>query len=277
MYRRFTTIAGKTIINRYTDSSRISTEKGRKSKMNPTPAAVAKVNESNQVRELTAKLNASFRPGDWWLTLSNDPGTTAEESMEKIYKLKRGLQRYCKKNEVPFKLVETLGVGSQTGKVHHHVVMNQEIPLSMVYRYWPEGRVFAQPLKGWNYNRIAKYMIKNAKESKDKRGKFKKAFRCSRQVVKPQQRMEVMKRAPQRVDTEDLKPRKGYIIDRDSIKVYEHPITGVICLEYIEVSLEPEPRLKRYSKGRSVPWDPLMAVEWGDQIELEDIFEGWMQ
>ena len=196
--------------------------------------------------------------------------------MEKIYKMKRGLQRYCKKNDIPFRLVETMGIGAMTGKVHHHIVMNKEIPLEIVARYWQEEHIFAQPLKGWNYSKVAKYMIKNAEESKDKRGKYMKAFRCSRQVVRPEPRIETMKRAPHTVDTEDLKPRKGYQIDRDSIKVYEHPITGAVCLEYIEVSLEPEPRLKRYSKGRKIPWDPLLQIGWDEQVELSEIFEGWM-
>lgn len=275
MYRRITTVAGKTILNRFTDSSRVKTQKQRKPKRNPTPAAVARVNKENQKRELTAKLNATFAPGDWWMVLSNDPQTTEEESMEKIYKLKRGLQRYCKKNDIPFKLVESMGIGKQSGKVHHHVVLNKEIPLDVVKRYWPEEKTFAQPLKGWNYRKVADYMIKNAEESKDRRGKFKKAFRCSRQVARPQSRMEIMKRAPRSVDPEDLKPRAGYAIDRDSVNVYEHPITGAICVEYIEVSLEPEPRLKGYYKGKRVPWDPLLPVAWGDQIELNDIFEGW--
>ena len=93
-YKRFTTIAGKTIITRMTDSSFVKCEKGRRPKMNPTSAAVAKINKINQERELTAKLNANFKPGDWWLTLSNEAGVTVEESMEKINKLKRGIQRY---------------------------------------------------------------------------------------------------------------------------------------------------------------------------------------
>ena len=40
-YKRFTTIAGKTIITRMTDSSFVKCEKGRRPKMNPTSAAVA--------------------------------------------------------------------------------------------------------------------------------------------------------------------------------------------------------------------------------------------
>lgn len=272
-YKRFTTIAGHTIITRLTDSSRIKTEKGRAPKSRPTSEAVAKINKINQERELTAKLNATFRPGDWWITLSNEQGVTVEESMEKIYKLKRGLQRYCKRNEIPYRMVETMGIGSVKGKVHHHVVLNCEIPLEIIFKYWDEYQVFAQPLKGWNYQKVAAYMLKNAEESKNKHGKAMKAFRCSRQVVRPEPRVEEMARAAT-YDTEDLKPRKGYQIDRDSIRAYDHPITGAACLEYIEVSMEPEPRMKRYYKGRPARWEGLYPPGLPEQISIDEIING---
>ena len=273
MYKRFTTVAGRTIINRYTDSSRIRTEKRRKPKTNKTPEAVAKINKINQERELTAKLNASFEPGDWWITLSNEYETTIADSMERMSKLKRGLQRYCKKNGIPFKIVETMGIGQRSGKVHHHIVMNKEIPLQVLYRYWKEERVFAQPLKGYNYQRVARYILKNAEESKNRRGKYMKAFRCSRQVVKPEPRVESVKRQPT-YDIEDIKPREGYQIDRDSIRMYEHPITGAVCLEYIEVSLQPEPRIKRYYKGKPARFEPMYQACWDEQMTIEQIQGG---
>lgn len=273
MYKRFTTIAGRTIINRYTDSSRIRTEKRRRPKTNRTPEAVAKINKINQERELTAKLNASFRPGDWWITLSNEQETTIDESMENIAKMKRGLQRYCKKCGIPFKIVETMGIGQRSGKVHHHLVMNREIPLEVLYRYWQAEKVFAQPLKGYNYQRVARYILKNAEESKNRRGKYMKAFRCSRQVVKPEPRVESMKRQPT-YDIEDIKPREGYQVDRDSIRMYEHPITGAVCLEYIEVSLQPEPRIRRYYRGKPARFEPMYQACWDEQMTIEQIQGG---
>lgn len=269
MYKRITTVAGKTIINRFTDSSRIKTEKGRRPKMNPTPAAVAKVNENNQKRELTAKLNANFRPMDRWLTLSVDEGTTIDEAMDRMYKFKRGLQRYCAKNDIPYRLIETMGIGKKSGKPHFHVVMNQEVPFDVILRYWPQAHVFCRQLEGWNYRRVAEYMIKNAAESKNKRGKYMKSFRCSRQIARPQPREEILQKEPQTYDVEDLKPRKGYQIDRDSVRMYTHPITGACCLEYIEVSLDDVPRIRKYYKGKPVPFDPMLPVDWGEQIGID--------
>lgn len=272
MYKRSTTVAGKTIITRISDSSRVKTAKGRRPKSKPTSEAVAKINKINQERELTAKLNATFKPGDWWLTLSNAAGVTLEESMAKIKKLKRNLQRYCKKRGIPFRMVETVGIGKVKGKVHHHVVMNNEIPLDALTRYWPEDYVFAQPLKGWNYQRVAKYMLKNAEETKSARGKFVKSFRCSRQVRKPEPRVEELKRTST-FDIESIRPRKGYAIDRDSIRMFEHPIMGTPCLEYIEVSTEPEPRVKHYYKGRPIKWEPLYSGGVEEQMTIDQLFE----
>ena len=71
MFKRFTTIAGKTIITRCTESARIRTEKtGRKPKSNPTSAAVAKVNKINQERILTGYINNNFGEDDLWVSLA---------------------------------------------------------------------------------------------------------------------------------------------------------------------------------------------------------------
>lgn len=270
MYKRFTTVAGKTIITRYTDSSRIRTEKGvRKPKTRPTPEAVAKVNAINQERSLTAILNANFKPGDNWTVLSYPEGTTVEEAEKAIEKFKRNIRGLSRRKARPFKMVESMGIGKRTGKPHHHLVMNKEITREMIVRYWPEEYVHIEPLwSSGNYNRVAKYMLKNALETKDARGKHKKAWRTSRSVVKPETKEESMKRQPV-FDIEDLKPRKGYGIDRDSIRLYEHAITGSFCIEYIEVSLEEEPRMKRYGKGRSARPERWYPECWDEQISFD--------
>ena len=42
---------------------------------------------------------------------------------------------------------------------------------------------------------------------------------------------------------------KGYYIDQDSVRKYEHAITGLENLEYLMVSMEDEPRISRWYKG----------------------------
>jgi hypothetical protein len=43
---------------------------------------------------------------------------------------------------------------------------------------------------------------------------------------------------------------KGYYIDQDTVRRYEHPITGLPHLEYQMISLSDKPRIKKYYKGR---------------------------
>ena len=274
MYKRFTTIAGRTIITRCTDSSRIKTEKGRKPKTNPTPAAVAKVNRINQERDLTAKLNANFKPEDLWIVLSYPDRIPIEEAMARVEKFKRNIRNRCKKAGVAFRSIEATGIGQLTNKPHHHIVLNAEVTREMITRYWPEEYVHIEFLwSSGNYDRVAKYMLKNAQESKDKRGKNARAYRCSRTIITPQARVEEMKR-DMTIDPEDLQPRKGYYIDRDSVRTYWHPITGCLCYEYIEVSLEETPRLSRYSRGRPARREKIYPEYWDEQTIMEEM-QGW--
>ena len=274
MYKRFTTVAGRTIITRYTDSSRIKTEKGRKPKRNPTPAAVAKVNAINQERNLTIEINHNFGAGDLWVVLAYPVKATIEEAMKQIERFKRNLRNLCKRKGIPYKLIESTGIGSTSGKPHHHIVVNSEVTRDMITKYWAEEFVHIETLwSSGNYNRVAKYMLKNALSTKDKRGNHKKAWRSSRTIVKPETKKEEMKRRPfSRIpDPEDLTPRKGYAIDRDSIRIYQHAITEETCIEYIEVALTEEPRLKRYSKGKAAERERWYPEMWDEQITMGEI------
>lgn len=268
MYKRFTTIAGRTIITRCTDSSRIKTNKQRKPRMNPTPEAVAKVNAMNRIRDLTAKLNANFRPGDLWITLSYPEKVPMEEAMRNLERFKRNLRGMCRRRGIPFRLIEATGIGKVKGKPHHHIVLNQEITRDMILKQWPEAQVHMNVLwKDGNYSRVAKYMLLNATQSKDARGKNSRGFRCSRSIVTPPTREESMKRELV-ADPDDLEPRTGYYIDRDSIRAYWHPITGNLCVEYIEISMEDNPRLTRYSRGRPARREKYYPEYWDEQIAM---------
>ena len=277
MYKRLTTVAGKTILVRFTDSSRVHTEKGRKPKSNPTPLAVQKVNRINQARKLTALLNHNFGPGDMWIVLSYPEKISPAEAEKELDRFKRNIRTQCRKQDIPFRIVETMGIGERSGKPHHHIVINQEVGRDLICRYWPEQYVHVNYL--WmdgNYQKVAHYMLKNAEQTANllgKASKGKRAWRASRTVKMPETREEILKRDLVH-DPEDIKPRKGYYIDRDSIRCYEHPITGASCIEYIEISLEQEPRLRKYYKGKEKRLERLYPVSWDEQLSFDDMIRG---
>lgn len=271
MYKKFTTIAGKTIIIRKTDCVRIKTEtQKRKPKENPTPEAVAKINKINQERELTAKINGNFKAGDSWLTLSHPEGIGVEDAMKELNRLKNNIRNLAKRKNIKYKMIESTGIGERKGRVHHHLVISGSITREMIIKYWPEEYVHIATLwNSGNYHRVAKYMLKNADQSKGKRGKHSKAYRSTKNVIVPTTKVEEMKR-PASYDPEDITPHDGYAVDRDSIRVYEHPITGAPCIEYIEVSLAEEPKIKKYTKGKKAGKEKRYKEYWDEQLSIMD-------
>lgn len=270
MKSRYVTLAGRTILIRESASTCAGGKgKKRRPKENVTPEAVAKVNRTNRERELTAKLNHNFIPGDLWITLTyeQDPLCGAdlgrEECMRRFRNFRKNIQRWAKKNDRALKIIDSFGFGERLGRPHHHVVIS-DVPTELLTKYWKSGGVHIEVMHGYNYQRIAKYMLKNAEMSRD--GKLQRSFNCTRNIVTPQTRRQLMHTSEITRDIEDIKPFKGYQIDRDSINKYEHPIFEIDCIEYIMVSLEPEPRLSRWSKGRKIREEKQYAAAWPQQI-----------
>ena len=276
MKKRFTTVAGNSILVSYSASTHAGA-KGmkRRPKENVTPEAVAKVNRKNRERELTAKLNHNFVPGDLWLTVTYEntencgAGLTKERCMKNYTNFKKKLQRKAKKAGITIKAIDSFGFGERTGRPHHHIVMN-DVPTAWLTEAWTFGSVHIEVLKGFSYHRIAAYMLKHAEQTAD--GKVQKAFRCTRNIVTPDTKVEVMKSA-ELPDPEDIKPLDGYYVDRDTVHTYEHPVFETECMEFIMVSLTAEARLKRWSKGRKVKVEQQYSMAWPQQIDLDK----WME
>ena len=271
MKSRYITVAGRTILIRESASTHAGGRgKKRRPKENVTPEAVAKVNRVNRERELTAKLNHNFVPGDLWLTLTyeNDPhlgmDLTKEECMKRYRNFRKNIQRWGKKNGVSIKAIDSFGYGDRFERPHHHVVIS-DVPTEILSRYWKSGIVHIEILHGFNYQRIARYMLKHDAE-KESDGKIQRSYNCTRNIVTPQTKRETMRSSEITRDIEDIKPFTGYQVDRDSVYKYEHPIFEIECIEYVLVSLEPEPRLTRWSKGRRIREEKQYAAAWPQQI-----------
>ena len=72
------------------------------------------------------------------------------------------------------------------------------------------------------------------------------------------------------------KPRalKGYQIDEDTVRRYEHPFTGIEHLEYMMVSTDPVPRIKKWRKGETV--ERLETYRRASEIQIDmTSMDGW--
>lgn len=249
MFYRDTIVAGKTIIRAYKASSRIKTgSQKRKPKQNPTSEAVMKINLKNAVKILTAKLNHNFKPGDHHLVLTYDFAAPAVEAKKNLENFLRNLRGYCKKNNIEFKWVAVTEY--KHTRIHHHIVMSK-MDMDVLRKYWKHGYVRENALDdSGNYYKLAEYLLKETEKTfREDSCPQKKRYSSSRNVVMPEMKRE---KVSGREVREAIKAINGYYVDQDTVQRYTHAILGVECMEYIMVSLDETPRLKRWPKGKAV-------------------------
>lgn len=251
-YIRETYIAGKTIIIREKKKKEVIKGQKRAPRTNMTTEKVWNNNLKQAIFRLTLILNNNFKPGDHHLQLTYkiEP-KTREEARKDRKKFFRKLTDECRKENIEFKWV---AVTERTGgRFHHHAVCSN-VPISIIKKCWQgedKGIVFHNPL--WdnpNYEKLANYLLKEAASLHMEEGIIsKKRYTTSRNIVIPEGKEETITR--KNIEDEP-KTLKGYQIDEDSIQTYENEITDTICREYIMVSLNDEPRLKRWRTGKTI-------------------------
>ncbi|MDO4393574.1 MAG: hypothetical protein Q4C80_04095 [Bacillota bacterium] len=265
MYFREITVAGKTIIIQEKVSSRVRGSQKRKSRMNVTSEAMRKINDRNAERDLTVKLNHNFKKGDYHLVLTYR-GEAPELKKAKgcLEKFIRNTRAYAKRNNIEFKYI-TVTEYAHT-RIHHHVVMSA-IDLEVIDRLWKYG--YEKPTlldDTGNYQKLAAYLLKEtSKTFRNEDNPNKRRYNCSRNIVTPETKRQEMKGTP----AADIKPLKGYYVDKDSIRIYEHAILEADCREYILVSLDEEPRLKGWNKGKKIKLEGQHKIHEEEQIAFE--------
>lgn len=268
MFYRDTIVAGRTVIRSLRANSRVNTEnKKRRPKQNPTSEAVQKVNFRNAVKILTAKLNHNFKPGDKHLVLTYSDVVKPMEAKNLLDKFLRNMRNYCKRNGIEFKWVAVTEY--KHTRIHHHLVMSN-VDEEVLQRYWKHGYVRSTQLDAsGNYYKLADYLLKETEKTfREENSPQKKRYSSSRNVVMPEVKRE---RVSGREMREAVKALKGYYVDEDTVRKYEHAILKVDCMEYIMVSMDEEPRLKRWPKGKAVsPRESYKDYE--QQLSFEELY-----
>lgn len=268
MYYRDTIVAGRTIIRSLKASSRIHTAgQKRKPKQNPTSEAVKKINLKNAVKILTAKLNHNFKKGDYHIVLTYKELVSVPEAKKNLDNFLRNLRNYCKRKDITFKWVAVTEYKHK--RVHHHLVISGP-DIKAINTYWKHGYEYPVMLdETGNYYKLAEYLLKETERTfREDNSPQKKRYSNSRNVIMPEVKRE---KVSGREVKDEIKALKGYCVDQDTVKRYEHAILGVDCVEYIMVSLEEEPRLKRWMKGRSVKLsEPYKDYE--RQMSMDDLY-----
>lgn len=265
---RETIIAGMTNLR----SIRISSGAhfgSRKPKMRITPEKVRKNNMRCAVRRLTALLNANFSGSGAHVTLTygGDPPEKKQAAADRRNFIRR-LRRSLAQCGVDLKYVVVTEY--ENHRIHHHIVMNcQDIPI--LNECWPKGYVKMTALsEEGDYSKLAEYLIKETEKTfRLPDSAHKQRYSASRNLIQP-----VIKResVDARLLDEDPVPTKGYYIPKDRIRRYEHPITGIEYLEWIEIAYSEETRLKRnvWPRGETVPWREVFRA---NEFEVQEEFD----
>ena len=265
LYRE-TIVAGKTILQAYRASTRVKAEDGkRRPRTNPTPEAVRKINLRNAVRNLTAILNHNFGAADYHLTLTyarEEP--TKAEARKNLQNFLRNMKNYCRKHGHEWKWVTVTEY--ENHRIHHHVVCSGVDP-EVINEKWKYGWVNFKALDdSGNYYRLAEYLVKETEKTfRSPDAVSRKRYSHSRTIVIPEIRKEEVSA---RVLDQDPKPLKGYYIDRDTIARYEHAVLGVECVEFIQVSLEDIPRIRKWRGGKKTRKEKHHAEHWPRQLDI---------
>ncbi len=243
-----TCVAGACIDRTYRPAIMITKSGKRAAKSNPTPDAVLAVNQRNAEKALTRLINHNFVPGDWHLVLNYDGKEPSTDQAKKDKdKFVRKLKAIADKEGIDLKWIAVTEY--KHARIHHHIICSH-IAFEQILPAWTHGQVRPSVLnKTRNYYKLAEYLVKETSKTFREDGNvFKRRYTTSRNIVRPM----VKKTVIDAREIPDPKALKGYYIDEDSVRRYENAITGLEHLEYIMVSMEEEPRLRRWYKGTVV-------------------------
>lgn len=212
--------------------------RGRKEK--PTAEEMEKINRMNAERTLRLKINANFGADDLFITLTyrKDERPEPGDAKKDVKKLIDGLRKEFKKVGADLKWVCVTEYLNKA--IHHHLLMNHiegvDVP-RMVRKLWRYGRPDFKFLDGTGqYKDLAAYLIKEtSKTYKARDGVKKQRYSCSRNLIMPVPRTEIIRKARRWLP--DPKPVKGYYIDRDTVYNGVDPFTGRAYQKYTMVRI----------------------------------------
>lgn len=217
----------------------------RKEKKKITKEAVQRNNDRNAKKKLSRLINANFDEKSFHDTLTYSAAPDQEEAQRVLKNFLRRVKSEMKKAGEEFKWI--IVTEYENTRIHHHLVTNASE--EVIRKHWKQGHVFTSRFyEGPDYSQLAEYLIKETEKTfREEDSVVKERYSRSRNLIVPEVRQEEVS---SKQLFEDPVAWTGYQIDEDSVRRYEHPITGLEYLEYKMIAITEKPRLKKYYKGR---------------------------
>ncbi len=177
-------------------------------------------------RKLSRLINANFKQGDLFITLTYRCRLTREEIKRELRNFLSRLRRWRKKKGLPA-IKYIVVTESESGREHHHLLVNaMDITLKEMTELWGNGRVMISQLEpGGDYTGLARYITKeNVKE-------YEKRWTTSRNLEQPKV---VVKKLGSVKPKKKPKAPKGYVVVESS-EYFSEDIGAVRYLKAIRV------------------------------------------
>ena len=239
----------------------------RRMRKNRTSEAVRANNDRLAVKNLARLLNANFGEGDIHLVLTYRGDPPSEEQAKKD---RSNYIRRLRRKGFEIKAVAVAEKGEH-GRIHHHLVI-KGATAEELSQEWKEGWANIKYLDGsGDYTKLAEYLIKETSSRiREPDAVFKKRYACFGKLIRP-----VVKREEISIsdlfETSDPEPIKGYYIPKDSIRRFEHPVTGIEHLEYRMIALDEPRKYKQWPRGKKVKPREYFKIDYEE--EQEDLFD----
>lgn len=239
----------------------------RRQKRNVTPEAVRANNDRIAVKNLSRILNANFKGGDIHLVLTyKDPPSEEQAKKDRTNYIRR-----LRRKGLDIKAIAVAEKGKH-GRIHHHIVISGASAEDLAAE-WKEGWANIKYLDDTgDYTKLAEYLIKETTERmRESDAVFKKRYSCYGNLIRPVVKREEIS-ISDLLEGEDPKPIKGYYIPKDSIRRFEHPVTGIEHLEYRMLAIDEPRKYKAWPRGKKVKPREYFRIE-GETQTQEDVFD----
>ena len=200
------------------------------------------LNKRNKIRRL---IKANFKENDLWVTLTvkKENRGPMKKIQKKLGRFFDNMRRQYKKEGIAYKFIYLIEIGKKGG-IHIHLIMNRctaQAPDILISRYWKLGHPDIRLLyKEGGFEDLANYLSNFPETDKDgnkvKRENAEECYNTSRNLIRPEpERKRYFRRTAEKMIKEGPKPRKGYYIDKSSIRTGINRVTGYSYLYYTEV------------------------------------------
>lgn len=181
-----------------------------------TPIKQLRYQDKKAERVMRWKLNENFTKGDMLVTLTYPQIVTTDTARENIKLFLMNLRRFYKRVGKQLKYIYVAGV-TKRGTIHYHMVLNR-FSASKIAELWNRitgGTANIKYLYGRTFQNLAAYLMKNSRETFYSNNKVHgKRFCASLNLKTPHIQKKIVGASIWR---EEVKPLKGYIIDKSSI------------------------------------------------------------